>query len=81
MSLDDNETNVAGEVASKLLIESCVKEENQNQHNCVEKRGAMFDESNIKCSIEIKNGMTSRKLNTKQTNELVLHDYSVSTVQ
>ena len=82
-SLDDNANMVVGEAASKLMIESCVAEEHQhqNQQNQAEKRGAMFDESNIKCSIEIKNGMTSKKTNLKQTNELILHSYSVSTVQ
>ena len=74
---------VGGEAASKLMIDSCVAEEHQhrNQPNLAEKRGAMFDESHIKCSIEIKNGMTSKKTNVKQTNELILHSYSVSTVQ
>ena len=82
-SLDQNTNIVGGEAASKLMIDSCVAEElqHQNQPNLAEKRGAMFDESNIKCSIEIKNGMTSKKTNVKQTNELILHSYSVSTVQ
>ena len=79
--LDDHESSLAGE-AGKFVIESCAHEENQilNHPNQVEKRGIMFDESNTKCSLEIKNGMTSRKLNVNQTNKLVLHDYSVSTV-
>ena len=81
-SLDENENIAEDSAKRQFVIDSCVDDSKiLNQPHQVETRGTMFDESNTKCSVEIKNGMTSKKLNMNQTNELVLHNYSVSTVQ
>ena len=55
--------------------------EDNDAYNFGGKNRGIFEEQNIKCSVELKNGVPQRSMNShKNSNALILNQYNVSSL-
>ena len=72
--LQDESNSQISESGNVKIKNQADWEDNHIQIAVESKRGTIFEEQNIKCSVEIKNGVPSRSFNSQKCNNtLVLH--------